>query len=251
METVFRWREAVADLNAIQGARRSRRLSRENLELVEVPEPEFQEQSGASVELQLEINHPNDFIVLRFVNARTGAQLANFLGRYGFPRRGNFPLSNEPVGVREEWVRSDQTALAELLSKAGGGDPIELAPQINAALAADEIIYQAPMMFAPIPNPPAPPRPPKFDPLRLLPTIDYEPGASVPRFVFRSHSLYDHMVMECATVAVAGIIARPCDHCGNFYLAGGSTGRRAAGRFCSDRCRVAAMRKRKADELSA
>jgi hypothetical protein len=43
---------------------------------------------------------------------------------------------------------------------------------------------------------------------------------------------------------VFSCVETACDHCGGVYWTGHRTGRRSHAKYCSDRCRVAAMRAR-------
>jgi hypothetical protein len=63
-------------------------------------------------------------------------------------------------------------------------------------------------------------------------------------------SLRDFMCMECVMIAEAGARLVTCEHCKDYYLTGPRTGRRSHSRYCSDRCRAAAMRKRREEEQS-
>ena len=67
-----------------------------------------------------------------------------------------------------------------------------------------------------------------------------------PRLVMRPSSLGDLMIMEGALAADEGAVAVRCAHCQKLFLIGPLTGRRSHAVYCSDRCRVAAMRVRKA-----
>jgi hypothetical protein len=63
--------------------------------------------------------------------------------------------------------------------------------------------------------------------------------------LLRSHHLIGLMAMETAMVAQSGARTFTCEHCGNLFLIG-PLGLRSHSRYCSDRCRVAAMRDRNA-----
>ncbi|AWM23719.1 hypothetical protein AOX55_0000439 [Sinorhizobium fredii CCBAU 25509] len=71
-------------------------------------------------------------------------------------------------------------------------------------------------------------------------------SAGSMRFVLKADTLYDFMVMEVAAIHEAGAAAASCEHCGKIFLTGPLTGRRSHAKYCSDRCRVAAMRARNA-----
>jgi hypothetical protein len=54
------------------------------------------------------------------------------------------------------------------------------------------------------------------------------------------------MLMEVAMIVAHDVRVAECEHCGTVFLTGALTWRRAHARFCSDKCRVAAMRARQA-----
>lgn len=66
-----------------------------------------------------------------------------------------------------------------------------------------------------------------------------------PQMLLRCEDLIGFMKMETALVALEGAKLAACEHCGNLFLTGSSTSRRSHATYCSDRCRVAAMRARK------
>jgi hypothetical protein len=73
-------------------------------------------------------------------------------------------------------------------------------------------------------------------------------SAGNARFVLRADTLYDFMVLETAVIHEVGAVAMLCEHCHKVVITGPLTGRRAHAKYCSDRCRVAAMRARNAAE---
>jgi hypothetical protein len=56
----------------------------------------------------------------------------------------------------------------------------------------------------------------------------------------------DYMALEIATAVEAGATMTACRHCDRRFLFGPHTGRRSHAKYCSDRCRVAAARRRNA-----
>jgi hypothetical protein len=58
-----------------------------------------------------------------------------------------------------------------------------------------------------------------------------------PRLSFRPVNLREAIKIYWATTLVSGAALRPCAQCGDYFEAGGETGRRADARFCSDPCR--------------
>jgi hypothetical protein len=77
---------------------------------------------------------------------------------------------------------------------------------------------------------------------RLKTAIRSIDGAS--RLVLIATSTADFMALEIAEAFEAGAKMLSCPHCKKRFLFGPFTGRRSHGRYCSDRCRVAAMRAR-------
>jgi hypothetical protein len=66
------------------------------------------------------------------------------------------------------------------------------------------------------------------------------------RLVVEAVSVRDFMALEVASACEAGAKMTGCSHCDKVFLFGPCTGRRSHGKYCSDRCRVAAMRARNA-----
>jgi hypothetical protein len=62
--------------------------------------------------------------------------------------------------------------------------------------------------------------------------------------LLKCSSLTNFMKMEIAMAAMHGAKLATCEHCGAVFLTGPLTGRRSHAKYCSDRCRVAAMRAR-------
>ena len=66
------------------------------------------------------------------------------------------------------------------------------------------------------------------------------------RLVLEARNLRAFMALEVASAFEVGAGITHCKHCAVNFLFGPSTGRRSHVKYCSDRCRVAAMRARKA-----
>lgn len=82
--------------------------------------------------------------------------------------------------------------------------------------------------------------------VHLTPAFDYDGPDGRGQLVLQPDTLLGFMAMEVALAHEAGATLTSCSHCKRFYLTGPLTGRRSHSRYCSDRCRVAAMRKRNA-----
>ena len=64
--------------------------------------------------------------------------------------------------------------------------------------------------------------------------------------LLQSQTLFGFMLMETTMAIVHDARVAQCEKCGAVFLTGPLTWRRPHARFCSDRCRVAAMRARQA-----
>ena len=80
----------------------------------------------------------------------------------------------------------------------------------------------------------------------LLPIWHQAGRRGAPHVVLKSKSLLAFMLMEVANAAAYGAQLSTCQRCGTAFLTGKMTMRRTRAKFCSDRCRVAAMRARQA-----
>jgi hypothetical protein len=77
-----------------------------------------------------------------------------------------------------------------------------------------------------------------------MPKFDLGGGGGALRMLLACYDLTTFMSMEVAMAAMQGAKLGTCDHCGNVFLTGPLTGRRSHAKYCSARCRVAAMRAR-------
>ena len=78
----------------------------------------------------------------------------------------------------------------------------------------------------------------------LKPSFEISSEGGALRLVMHPDSLVSFMALEIALAARGGRRPPPCQHCDKVYLTGPLTGRRSHSKYCADRCRVAAMRKR-------
>lgn len=78
--------------------------------------------------------------------------------------------------------------------------------------------------------------------------IELSPGVEMAgdrmRLILRPANLLALMAMEMLWAAEVGARPTRCEQCEKFYFTGPLTGRRGHSKYCSDRCRVAAMRER-------
>jgi len=151
-------------------------------------------------------------LVVRFINARDDAARAEFFARFGFLyKSGNGkPQSEQPRAD----VLADQRSLGKLLAAVGTVGRAKGAAQLNQVMA-------------------------KSPGLALRPEIGHAGGLSL-----HPQSLLGLMLMELAMVVDLGARLTACAQCKIAFLTGPMTGRRGHAVYCSDRCRVAAMRVR-------
>jgi hypothetical protein len=83
-----------------------------------------------------------------------------------------------------------------------------------------------------------------------IPVFHLAGPKGTPRVLLKCSHLIALMKMEVAMIVAHGARIGECEHCGDMFATGPMTGRRSHARFCSDRCRVAAMRARNKREDS-
>jgi hypothetical protein len=84
-----------------------------------------------------------------------------------------------------------------------------------------------------------------YPPIQTMITFHLGDADAKPQMLVQCKNLLDFMRMETSMVALEGAKIASCAHCPNIFITGAATTRRAHAIYCSDRCRVAAMRKRK------
>lgn len=170
--------------------------------------------------LRLELQHLQNPVVVDFVNARDDAGLVKFFSTFGLLDNVRSVSEHSVVPVAH-FHRS----CGDWLAAAGGGDKTAALEALNAAVAETALDLR-----------------PEFD-------LGGENGS--PRMLLSALHLRGFMIMEIAMVAMNGARLFRCEHCGSAFLTGPLTGRRSHARFCSDRCRVAAMRERNAQRAKS
>ena len=154
-------------------------------------------------------------LIVRFVNAHTPDKLAAFFTTYGMIAHAAQQASAVEVG-------SHQRGMRKLLQAAGEGGAAAV-KAVNAALVDAQT-------YPPVPQ------------------LTWSPGESSPRFTLRLRSLLSFMRLEALLIAASNARLATCQHDRVLFLTGPLTGRRSHAKFCSDRCRVAAMRARRLAE---
>ena len=150
-------------------------------------------------------------VVIDFANATDDERRLGFFDRFGL-------TVPEPWVVYEQ-VLQNQMALLKWLQIAGGKDRAAAMEAVNDAFAGSRG-------------------------LNLRPSMRLAGPRSSPQIQLRSPSLLIYMFLEMATAVALGARVAACEKCGRVFLTGPLTGRRSHAQYCSDRCRVAAMRAR-------
>jgi hypothetical protein len=167
-------------------------------------------------ELRLYLHTLENLVALRFINARSDAQLLSFFQRYGL-LIADFPI--EVSGARSR-QGSLENAFRTLL--------------INDTLERPK----AREWFARSLN-------------KVPPLVQLHFGQQGSfQFELRGRSLWQFMALEIAAAAAKGVRLHECANCGDAFITGPLTGRREHAKFCSDKCRVKHFRqsaKRKAE----
>jgi hypothetical protein len=161
-------------------------------------------------------------VVLHFINAKSDADFVAFFARFGFlDQKTN--ILGKPTGERCEmdyetalnWHR----VIKDTTLKSLGDDGEVRTRMLNSMLNA----------------------------VHLKPSVDLSGEGGHARITLRPATLLQFICMEAATASINEVSVHSCDHCSRIFFTGALTGRRAHARYCSDRCRVAAMRKRNAN----
>ena len=160
--------------------------------------------------LHLESPNLENPVVVQYVNARTDEDRASFFSRFGLPTGQE---------IEPDEIAQGQRGFKALLAKAGSEDAVQGLEAVNATLAKYRSFYLQPV-------------------LRL--------GDGTPQMLLQPQTLVGFMLMEISAVLLNGARFTSCQHCGSAFLTGPMTWRRAHAVYCSDRCRVAAMRARNA-----
>lgn len=161
-----------------------------------------------------EITDLEDPVFLHLMNCRTDKDFIAFLYRFGSPMNFNDGVLHLPIirGMAEGLRTQAMGTIGKDLS------PQERAYFVNEALST----------------------------VTLRPSYGYSEQTGRGRLILEADTLYGFMMMEHSVAHEAGAVATTCEHCDRIFLTGPLTGRRSHAKFCSDRCRVAAMRARNA-----
>jgi hypothetical protein len=169
----------------------------------------FRYRSRRRFPIKLETFDLQDPFVLRFVSALDDNELVQFFSQFGFLD----PYIDE---IPRKDVLNIQRHLRKLTHMAGSDQAKEAAQAFNKMMAHTG----------------------------AEPSV--EPSMDGRRLALKVGSLYGLMRMELGMITEKDARLMQCEHCTMPFLVGATTGRRTHARYCSDRCRVAAMRVRKA-----
>lgn len=187
-------------------------------------EPTFLHLSDRRLPLRLELASLENPIALHFVNARDDTARVKFLSRFGMPDN-----LHRHTGIPAASLYGLQNCIRELLAKAGGEDPVEAVGAVNEALDGRMVRGLGGRQLH-----------------SVRPVLDFAPGSATPRLTLEPATLFSFMILEAALVVANEARLTSCGHCDKLFLTGSLTGRRSHAIYCSDKCRVAAMRKRNA-----
>lgn len=160
-----------------------------------------------------EVVNLEDPLSIRFVNAKSETELIAFVSRFGFLQI----FASTPNSQHFNYLESVRDEIEELLAMSSHEAKLWVRH-------ANKLLQNT----------------------ALHPTFEFSADEGRQRIIFRPSTLEDLMFMECAVALEVGAVLARCEHCGKAFLTGPLTGRRSHAKFCSDRCRVAAMRARKA-----
>lgn len=157
-----------------------------------------------------------DPIAFRYINTRSLEERLAFFERYGF--LGEAPETDTgEQEIEESHSERFHQNLRRALTASFGASPAEKSIKLNNLLKSTSMKTSIEMA-----------------------------GDGKGRMIFHPSNLLHFMCLEVATAAINDVSMINCENCGNAFLTGRMAHRRADAKFCSDRCRVAAMRKRNA-----
>lgn len=158
-----------------------------------------------------------DPVALRLINSRTDDELVRFVSRFGLPSR----YAVSPFSISLAMLHALRENTEELLSMS----KFEASRWLTHA---NDLLRTT----------------------ALNPSFEFSEKEGRQQLVLRPSSLDDLINFECALALDAGAVMARCAHCDKAFLTGPLTGRRSHSIYCSDRCRVAAMRARKAAKMA-
>lgn len=170
----------------------------------------------ATESIRRELDELNEPLVVDFINAKGRDALTKFLQTYGLPQTPEEPAS----ALVPVWRVIQYQSLFETTLKMYRAGVTEAARGLFQKLAGLLVT--------------------------LRPDIQISDTKDTLRLSLETNSLAGFMCMEAAAIITGGSRVMVCDHCGKFFMSGTDTGKRHrySVAYCSNRCRVAAQRKR-------
>jgi hypothetical protein len=158
-----------------------------------------------------------DPLALRLVNCHTPEDMTRFVSRFGFP---DDRCGGEGQGYWVAFATILKDDIEQLLSATAPG------ASVADLGAANQLLKHT----------------------TLHPSFEFSEKHGRHILVMRARTPADLMAMEVTLAIEVGASLTHCAHCGKAYLTGPLTGRRSHSVYCSDKCRVAAMRLRNAEK---
>jgi hypothetical protein len=193
----------------------------------------FRSRTDRRQPIRLEMQNLENPVVVEFINAREDTELLKFFSKFGrLYESGPEPRDFEtlefgtegglyPGDLDRDSAIASQKELRDWVVRATGPNQADTLQAINESLGRSMAID-------------------------LTPTFELAAETGTPRMLLKCSDLWQFMAMEIAMIAMHGAKLGTCEHCGAVFLTGPLTGRRSHAKYCSDRCRVAAMRARNA-----
>lgn len=183
-----------------------------------------QARSDRTIPATYEVVNLENPIVLHLINCQGDQDRLAFLARFGFLERWDVETGSISV------IEDVQNRMSGALVWSASTFEPKTAPadQITPISVANHLMNEMGKKVS------------------LHPSFEIADPGNTLRIVLKPDSLRSFMAMEIALAHEAGAVATACEHCSKYFLTGPLTGRRSHAKYCSDRCRVAAMRKRNA-----
>jgi hypothetical protein len=155
--------------------------------------------------------------VVKFVNARTDAEMAEFISSFGFPAATERESAENMLDAAK--VRQRRAWCEGLLEDVGKPSCVNT---VNEWFDSQSIKRE----------------------LHLSPSLQFKDGQ--PALGMKASNFFSFMLMEILMLVAGGAEYRSCaNNCGRGFLVGGMTGNTVRRDYCSNKCRVALHRKMK------
>jgi hypothetical protein len=184
------------------------------------PEPErvFRYRTNRREPWRLDFRNLENPVLVTYLNARDDDARAKFFSENGLLVPGEKDLASE--------VLQSQDSFAQLLQRIHHQRPADAVQAVNQAIATHRSF-------------------------NLKPLLQARGKKSAPQILLECPSLVAFMLVEVAQIAANGARVTHCQRCRTMFLTGPLTWRRSHAKFCSDKCRVYAMRERERDRKHA